>query len=1080
MKHPEPAEIARMVVLGVVLIMAAMRAPAASAVLSISDPDGKPIAEATAVCLEPPSAEPVASKDGVADMPSPCKRARCDAAGYLTSEINLEGDASRCTLRRGLVVAGELPASVIGSGIAFALRKAGAAGPATTLTVGKSSDTAVARFTLPAVAPGRYGLELTRAADGWSCRADLGALGAGRHSVNPAWRDPMTIAVRVKEAGDKPASGVHVRTFSGAADAVHRGGGDSDGTTIGAWACRPTEAKSVVTDDKGAASVAAPSGNETLLVAGDWKEPRGIDGTLVERPGAAPVELTLAKPVRLKAKLVDEKNRPVGCKATLEIVPADVRRLAEAVPGGGTKGTCAPDGTLTIGPFPSIAGTLSIVPSPGMSMRVAIERAAPGSTADLGSVRVKTGEAIRVMVRDPAGHPVPKAKVTARGLAGLVLSAEGTTDDAGSVDLVGFPRAASITAEVRAEGFIPVWKSGLPIAASPFTIEVTRGAVVTGTVRDRDGGPIAGASIKLAGAGAKYALPASSGADGTFALEAVPDGAYDLTATAMGFASPAAEHVVVESRRAERTVDFVLDPAAPLRGHVVTASGAAVAGARVLLVPRWDVEDLDRARITAETVSGADGAFEIAAEVEPEQCLIALHPGTAPGIERSPANAQKQGDLTVVVGEPAGLRVHYSARESSSRSLQVIDGMGIGRAAPVTGAGVTTIEGLAAGSAHVSLSSATVRDVTLVAGQTVDMALDDAPWIEGVVTADQAPAPRVLVHAGQEDRGNFERGLGGVFTDQHGAYRFDGLAEGPWRVVAIGEDGRAEKTVTLPASGPTRVDFELRMARVEVTVLRADRNEPVPQVAVYVSPAGAKCGGIGGTTAWGSPGDLGFDLQVGSGGCLSSMTDPAGVARMVVAGPGTYALSISDDAYERYDAPLGVGEGTTSRRVLLTPKTKSGKGIIHVRLLTDPPGLAGTFTCRIDGRAASTAPVSNQGDCPNFPPGPAEVLFHVEGFGAAHASVEVPDGEVTVDLPVVRGGRLVVPVSAVGKIAPEVVDATGFTWSGSWITVASGDLPDVGRAWIFDDLPPGMYTVTVDGAARNPVPLSSGGTAIAN
>jgi len=25
-----------------------------------------------------------------------------------------------------------------------------------------------------------------------------------------------------------------------------------------------------------------------------------------------------------------------------------------------------------------------------------------------------------------------------------------------------------------------------------------------------------------------------------------------------------------------------------------------------------------------------------------------------------------------------------------------------------------------------------------------------------------------------------------------------------------------------------------------------------------------------------------------------------------------------------------------------------------------------------------------------------------------------------------------------------------------------------------------MYTVTVDGAARNPVPLSSGGTAIAN
>jgi len=100
--------------------------------------------------------------------------------------------------------------------------------------------------------------------------------------------------------------------------------------------------------------------------------------------------------------------------------------------------------------------------------------------------------------------------------------------------------------------------------------------------------------------------------------------------------------------------------------------------------------------------------------------------------------------------------------------------------------------------------------------------------------------------------------------------------------------------------------------------------------------------------------------------------------------------------------------------------------------------------------------------------------------------VDVTEGaELTVDLQVVRGGKLIVPVSTIGASAPDVVDASGYSWGGAarhdaWIAGIPTDLPDVGKAWVFNDLPPGMYTVTVDGATRSPVPLSSGGTAIAN
>ncbi|MGE5176577.1 MAG: hypothetical protein ACM3JJ_09410, partial [Hyphomicrobiales bacterium] len=155
-----------------------------------------------------------------------------------------------------------------------------------------------------------------------------------------------------------------------------------------------------------------------------------------------------------------------------------------------------------------------VAPTPGLPLRLTIDPPAPGSTVDLGVVRVPRGASIRVMVRDPEGDPIPKAKVSARGTAGIILSVDGTTGDAGNVDLTGFPKSSSMAIDVEAEGYVAGHEEGLQIADSPFTIVLSRGAAIAGSVLDRDGAPIAGAAIEASAAGSRRPARALSASDG--------------------------------------------------------------------------------------------------------------------------------------------------------------------------------------------------------------------------------------------------------------------------------------------------------------------------------------------------------------------------------------------------------------------------------------------------------------------------------------------------------------------------------------------------------------------------------------
>jgi hypothetical protein len=343
----------------------------------------------------------------------------------------------------------------------------------------------------------------------------------------------------------------------------------------------------------------------------------------------------------------------------------------------------------------------------------------------------------------------------------------------------------------------------------------------------------------------------------------------------------------------------------------------------------------------------------------------------------------------------------------------------------------------------------------------------------------------------QPGRGMDRGGRGGrAFTDDRGRYRIDGLSggdEGSYRIAAVGEDGRAEATFALAEGETAHVDLALRMVRLIVNVVDGANGKPLGGVSLQAMPSAASCYSNTGSSSVGDPGALGYEIVVGANGCMTTRTDAAGVARLGLAAPGSYVLGISDDSFEPWSQSVAVGEGTTTKRVALTRKPdKSGdKPKVIANLRTDPPGLSGRVECRAGGNTNSSSPVAGRYECGAMQPGQGEVAFHVEGYGRGRTAFEVPpSGEIVVDVIVPRGGTVVVPISQDSAAQPGLVDGSGFAWSDGTrdprIVATLEEHPSVGRAWVFRDVPTGMYTVTIDGRPRPPVPLSSGGTAYAN
>jgi protocatechuate 3,4-dioxygenase beta subunit len=346
------------------------------------------------------------------------------------------------------------------------------------------------------------------------------------------------------------------------------------------------------------------------------------------------------------------------------------------------------------------------------SVKVRVE--ADGYLAATVSVEVKKGQTSNVAallvgesvlsgaVKDDKGAPVAGAKVRVEVAArdpmiGMIatMTAGGTwksayADDKGLYELHGLAEGDR-KVRVEAAKFLTLDdKIKIPaqgVATKSFTLN--HGFTIGGSVAGPDGKPVAGAKIHatgksagggnpmaaLMGGGASTDAVATSGADGKWTADGLPEGPYEVSASADGFLD--AEATGVEAGKTD--VALTLSLAASIKGRVVSAADLKpVAGAKVTYKsteerkPAAGPPRLGRGRnpfaalFGASVTSGADGVFEIK-NVEPgEYELSASMKGFATSESTKARCAAGQATEGIEIQLPAGVSVAGRVVEAST------------------------------------------------------------------------------------------------------------------------------------------------------------------------------------------------------------------------------------------------------------------------------------------------------------------------------------------------------------------------------------------------------------------------------
>jgi len=256
-------------------------------------------------------------------------------------------------------------------------------------------------------------------------------------------------------------------------------------------------------------------------------------------------------------------------------------RLSDAAPAGGDT-TDATGGFRVDG---LEGGEYSVAASapPGRALAAAVR---VGDREEAEVVLVLGGDVIRGRVVDSSARPVPGALVSAAPMDGGGQAARAAATDASGAFRVEGLQGRAYRVEARAAGRSAVEKRGVPPGADVELVLADDGAI-EGFVWAPTGGsatdftlavvPAAGdAPGSVAG---RYRVLRLVSPDGAFRVEPLPAGSYEVRAAAPGF-SPASQAARVQAG-ATTTIDLRLGAGASLRGRVLDAKGAGVAGCRV-------------------------------------------------------------------------------------------------------------------------------------------------------------------------------------------------------------------------------------------------------------------------------------------------------------------------------------------------------------------------------------------------------------------------------------------------------------------------------------------------------------------
>lgn len=252
--------------------------------------------------------------------------------------------------------------------------------------------------------------------------------------------------------------------------------------------------------------------------------------------------------------------------------------------------------------------------------RIGFRRAAEEEVVQItlgeGAEGVTSDASLSGVVVDGRGAPIEGAVVSAyRQARGLHPSGQGTSDPDGRFTVEGLDEGPHMLV-AHHPAYQRARIGGVQTGSDAARVVMQDGGAITGRVVDSEGQPVPAATVLArVRAGRLMRRSVSSvttyDADGRFEMTGVPEGDFELVATARGF--PPSEPVPVSVRGdGASSATITMQRGGSLSGVVRSAEdGAPIQGATLALEGRLGAQQGSAIALTARAVSGPDGRFTL-------------------------------------------------------------------------------------------------------------------------------------------------------------------------------------------------------------------------------------------------------------------------------------------------------------------------------------------------------------------------------------------------------------------------------------------------------------------------------------
>jgi len=486
-------------------------------------------------------------------------------------------------------------------------------------------------------------------------------------------------------------------------------------------------------------------------------------------------------------------------------------------PGQGTTSTNA-TGAYTFAGVPAGSYSVSVTDPPfTASTPKSVTVTAGASTSANFTMAATSSISGTVTDSESPAQPVAGAMVTYTGTGGTPGHGTTNTDASGAYNFAGVP-PGTYTVNASEAGFNSSGARSVTVttglaASAIFTLTAT--SRITGTLTNSDGSAPASVNVVYTGIDGSTGSGSVTTTSGTYTFTGVPPGTYTVSATELGFISPASQTVSV-STGGTATANFLMTAVGSITGTVTDATNGGVA------LPNATVT------YTGPGGSGTTNTSDSAGEYTLPGLPDGTYSVTASDVSTD-GNYQPQTFTVTVIGtvetmQPFALTVgtdgSIAGTVIDAQTSQPVSGAVVsdGTDPPVSTdpSGNYVIEGVTATTYPVTVTLPNYmigsQSVTVAAGANTqqNFALVEDGTISGTVTDAQTHTP--IVGAGVTCA---LCPVTSAVTDGFGDYSFTNVPPGPGYAVSVTEPGYTGQTVgslTVSPGAPAAASFALASA----------------------------------------------------------------------------------------------------------------------------------------------------------------------------------------------------------------------------------------------------------------------------